>query len=303
VSDIGLAKEKTIAVVVTHQPDAGLSARFGQLAQQFNRVIVVDNHSQDAALAAVRDLDNSRGNVSHIFNDENVGIAAALNQGCRFAAEHGADWVAMFDQDSTPAEDLLIRLENEWQTEPDRARIGLIGVNFQSKSGKTLLPAGTGLIDARVVITSGSLLNLSAWQQVGPFREDFFIDEVDHEYAIRLRRNGWHVKVSRRLLMEHAIGSPRSRRLGGWQPVLSHHSPLRRYYMVRNRILLAREHIGFDPRFVASQLARSIRETATVLVFEPQKLDKLIAMSRGIIDGFRGRTGRAAWHAREHVPS
>jgi rhamnosyltransferase len=151
--------------------------------------------------------------------------------------------------------------------------------------------------DARTVITSGSLLNLDAWRQVGPFREDFFIDEVDHEYAIRLRRSGWLVKVTRQVLMAHALGSPRGRQFGRWQPMISHHSALRRYYMVRNRVLLAREHIGFDPRFVISQLARSLRESATVVLFEPAKLSKLGAMARGLIDGLRGRAGRAAGHA------
>jgi len=283
--------------MVTHHPGAGLSTRFSELAQQFDRVVVVDNHSQGAALAAVRDLANSRGNVSHIFNDENVGIAAALNQGCRFAAEHGADWVAMFDQDSIPVGDLLTRVASEWRNQSDRSRIGLIGVNFRSPGGKTLLLAGTGLVDARVVITSGSLMNLSAWQAAGQFREDFFIDEVDHEYAIRLRRNGWRVKVTRQILMSHTLGSPDGPQLGRGRIAVSHHSALRRYYMVRNRVLLAREYIGFDPRFVVSQLARSLRESATVVLFEPEKLAKLKAMARGLVDGLRGRAGRAAGQA------
>lgn len=290
------SRENVVAVIVTHHPDAGFAARFRHLAGQLDRVIVIDNHSQDTGQAAVRDLINANSNVSPLFNAENVGMAAALNQGCRFAVEHGASWLLTFDQDSLPADDLLSRLGSEWRSEPDRCRLGLIGVNYQSPSGQTLLPAGVGLADARVVITSGSLLNLDAWRQVGPFREDFFIDEVDHEFAIRLRRTGWLVKVTRQVLMAHAMGSPHGPRFGGWQPRLSHHSALRRYYMVRNRVLLARAHIAFDRRFVMSQLARSLREMATVVLFEPQKLAKLRAMSRGAIDGLRGRSGRAAWH-------
>jgi rhamnosyltransferase len=281
-------------VIVTHHPDAGFPARFRQLAEQLDRVLVIDNHSPDTGLAAVRELVDSKGNVSPILNPENVGIAAALNQGCQFAMEHGASWVVAFDQDSIPTHDLVSRVASEWRTLSDRKRIGLIGVNFQSPSGRTLLPPGSGMADARVVITSGSLLNLDAWRQAGPFREDFFIDEVDHEYAIRLRRIGWRVKVTRQVLMAHAMGSPNGPRFAGWQPLLSHHSALRRYYMVRNRVLLAREHIGFDPRFVLSQLARSLRESATVVLFEPEKVAKLLAMMRGVVDGLRGRSGRAA---------
>jgi rhamnosyltransferase len=288
------SRQNVVPVIVTRDPDARFRARFNPFADQVDRVLVVDNRSQNAGLAAVDEFVNSQRNVALLSNADNVGIAAALNQGCQFAIEQGASWVLAFDQDSVPDRNLIARLTSEWRMLTDPNRVGLIGVNFESPGGKTLLPPGSGMVDARVVITSGSLLNVDAWQKAGPFREDFFIDEVDHEYAIRLRRNGWQVKVTRQVLMTHAMGSPSGPRLGGWQPLLSHHSALRRYYMARNRVLLAREHIGFEPRFVVSQLARSLRESATVMLFEPQKTAKLLAMLRGVVDGLRGRSGRAA---------
>jgi len=296
VNDLDPARQTVVALVVTHHPDAGFPARLSALATQFAQVVVVDNHSRDEELDPVRELSRAANTIELIANPDNVGVAAALNQGCRRAEELGAGWIVTFDQDSAPAGDLLSCVAAEWAAHPARDRIALVGVNFLTPSGSTLLREGSGLADARAVITSGSLLQLAAWREVGPFREDFFIDEVDHEYGLRLRRWGWLVKVTRRVLMDHALGSPRRGRLGGWQPVLSHHSALRRYYMVRNRILLAREHLGFDPRFVFGQLERSLRESASVLLFEPEKAAKLRAMFKGLADGLRGRGGRAAWH-------
>lgn len=290
--------QNVVAVVVTHHPDAGFPARLSKLSLHFANVIVVDNHSLDEELASVRDLCAPQGQIVLAANPENIGVAAALNQGCRLAEAKGAQWVVTFDQDSAPAAELLSALAAAWKGATERDRIGLVGVNYRVPSGRTLLPEGTGLAHARAVITSGSLLKLDAWRDAGPFRDDFFIDEVDHEYAIRLRRRGWLVKVTRQVLMEHALGSPRRGQLGRWEPVLSHHSALRRYYMVRNRVLLARAHLAFDPRFVCGQLGRSLRESATVLLFEPEKAVKLRAMCRGLVDGIRGRSGRAAWHAR-----
>jgi rhamnosyltransferase len=287
--------DNVAAVVVTHRPNPGVTIGLARIAAQFAQLIIVDNHSDDEILAELRDFAAAGENVLLVANAENLGVAAALNQGCRRAAERGAEWVVTFDQDSVPAADLLLCLADEWERHPQRDRIGLVGVNFRASSGRTLRREGTGLADARTVITSGSLLNLAAWRAVGPFREDFFIDEVDHDYSLRLRREGWLVTVSRRVLMDHDLGSPRRRH--AWQPVLSHHSPLRRYYMVRNRILLAREHLGFDPWFVCGQLARSLRESATVLLFEPEKAAKLRAMAQGLVDGIRGRGGRASWHS------
>jgi rhamnosyltransferase len=287
--------DNVAAVVVTYRPDPGVTSGLAEIASQFARVIIVDNHSDDEMLAILREFAAGGDNVELVANAENVGVAAALNQGCRRAEEQGAAWVVMFDQDSLPAADLLFCLAAEWDRHPERDRIALAGVNFRTASGRTLLREGTGLADARTVITSGSLLNLAAWRQAGPFREDFFIDEVDHEYALRLRRQGWQVKVTRRVLLDHDLGSPRRRQ--AWQPIVSHHSAVRRYYMVRNRFLLAREHVGVDPRFVCGQLARSLRESATILLFEPDKKAKLRAMSLGLLDGIRGRAGRASWHS------
>jgi rhamnosyltransferase len=297
VSELRPGWQNCVAVIVTHHPGEAFPERLRELAAQFREVVIIDNHSGPDELTSLRTLAANQTNLLLIPNRENLGVAAALNQGCRAAAQSGAVWVATFDQDSTPGADFMSRVAAEWALEPERDGIGLVGVNFRLASGTCLVREGAGLADARAVITSGSLLRLDAWKDAGPFREDFFIDEVDHEFALRLRRRGWRVKVTRRVLMRHTVGSPQGHHLGAWRPVLSHHSALRRYYMVRNRILLARAHLGFDPRFVCCQLGRSVREGATVLLFEPQKAAKLRAMAEGLLDGLRGRSGRAARHA------
>lgn len=294
--ELGPTRGNVVAVVVTYHPDAEMIARLSSIAGQFGRLIVVDNHSGEETLARLRTLSSRERTVTLIENAENLGVATALNQGCRRAMAAGAAWVATFDQDSSPAADLLACVAQEWAAQPYRDRIGLLGVNLRMGIGKTQIPEGAGLADARSVITSGSLVNLAAWQEIGPFRDDFFIDEVDHEYALRMRRHGWSVKITRRVLMDHSQGSPRWHNLLGWRRAASHHSALRRYYMIRNRVHLAREHFRFDPAFVSGELGITFREAACILFFESHKFDKLRAMAQGFVDGLRGRAGRADWH-------
>ena len=64
------------------------------LAAQFREVIIVDNHSGPDDLAVLATLAAKNTNLVVIANSENLGIAAALNQGCRAAAQSGAIWVA-----------------------------------------------------------------------------------------------------------------------------------------------------------------------------------------------------------------
>jgi rhamnosyltransferase len=281
----------TIGVMVTYHPEPSVISRLSALARQFHRVLVIDNSSSVAIVESLRSLTALEPRIELVENRENLGIATALNQGCSHALEQGAEWIVTFDQDSIPIGNLLACVSVEWDADPQRERVGLVGVNYRNSIGMLLLPEGSGMAEARTVITSGSLLNLAAWRKTGPFRDEYFIDEVDHEYALRLRKNGWHVKVTRAVLMDHALGAMRRHEILGWRPTPSHHPARRRYYMMRNRIFLARDYVRFDPEFIWGRALASVYEFVTVLLFESNKLAKFLAMSRGLFDGLRGRTG------------
>jgi GT2 family glycosyltransferase len=42
-------------------------------------------------------------------------------------------------------------------------------------------------------MSSGNLLNLAAFKQVGAYNESFFIDYVDHEYCLRLKKKRFSI--------------------------------------------------------------------------------------------------------------
>ena len=57
-------------------------------------------------------------------------------------------------------------------------------------------------------MTSGSLLDLSAYEAVGPFMDELFIDQVDNEFCLRLRAAGFSVLEAG----EATLQSPSGRR-------------------------------------------------------------------------------------------
>ena len=63
------------------------------------------------------------------------------------------------------------------------------------------------------MITSGSLLALAVFRRVGPMREDFFIDAVDFQYCLRLRRHGYKVIETLLPTLIHPIGAPTLQRV------------------------------------------------------------------------------------------
>ena len=61
--------------------------------------------------------------------------------------------------------------------------------------------------DRPSIITSGMLVRRSAFADVPGFREDFFVDCVDSDFCLRVRRSGRRVVRDAALVLPHSIGS------------------------------------------------------------------------------------------------
>ena len=167
-------KSNTCAVVVTYHPDKGLGDRIRRILPQVAQVIVVDNSSKADGLERIRELPGDIP-IHLMLNKENVGIAAALNQGLRCAVEQGYRWALLLDQDSVVAEKMLDSLAEAYNAFPKRDKAAVIGSNYQdAHSHRYLLQAGgdAGRLweERKTVITSGSLVSLEAHRVIGPFR-------------------------------------------------------------------------------------------------------------------------------------
>lgn len=66
----------------------------------------------------------------------------------------------------------------------------LIGGNYwNTHAQRHFLHARRALLfrERKTLITSGMLIPLSLFGKIGMFREDYFIDSVDHEFCLRAR--------------------------------------------------------------------------------------------------------------------
>jgi rhamnosyltransferase len=183
-------QSNTSAVIVTYHPDEGFWHRAELISRQAGHLVIVDNSSSGEFRKELRQFADGH-NVELILNQTNLGIAAALNQGALRAIARNAEWALLFDQDSTVHDDFLTTLAKvvESLDEGRRNRLAVIGSNYNAAQRRQAVPDAVpgSWSEERFVITSGSLLNLCAFQETGPFREEFFIDWVDCEYSLRAR--------------------------------------------------------------------------------------------------------------------
>ncbi len=294
------------SITVTYNGAAAIRLHLESLRAQTCRlaeIIVVDNASTDNTRQLV---EAEFPEVTFIHLPDNVGVAGGLAAGLKCAAlTKRYDWVWTFDQDSMPAPDALAQLlsafENSGQddslamvapvcrhTETGMSYPALVWRGYRFALSEPSPTCDVGFVD--MVISSGSLIRSSAVTEVGLPNEDFFIDFVDYEYCLRLRKHGFRIAVVRKAILEHSIGSPTTFTIFGRKTSWADHDPWREYYMTRNEIFTIWRH---RPRLATKLfvLHRLAHHAIGIILFGKQKSACLRMIARGTFDGLAGRLG------------
>jgi rhamnosyltransferase len=286
-------------VVVFYHPDGDCIRRANHFAE-FGQCVVIDN-TEIRLSASDLGLDDS---VIYLSNGRNRGIATGINQGVAQLLDRGCSSALIFDQDSEPSDELLSGLPGLLEREVHAGRrVALIGpayddarlggtapfVRFRFPFLQRIEPVGTELIPVDFLISSGSCINLSAWDDIGPMDDALFIDFVDVEWCVRARNRGYETLGSPTLHLAHSLGGEPIRVLGRTYPS---HSPLRHYYLFRNATALILR--GYMP--LAWKWTELVKLPVRLLIYgvwlEPRGQHLKMAL-RGLWHGLIGKLG--AW--------
>ena len=275
----------TAAIIVTYYPDEQFAERLERLNKQFPAVYWVDNTPG----AAVDKKHHCEPPVHYLSRNINTGLASALNMGCEAAIDAGFKWVVTFDQDSDVVADFLLQQSACWEKSDPRTFI--LGCNYTDGAdlSSPRFKAGDHVTVCPTVITSGCLMCLSLWSELGKFRDDYFIDGVDHEICLRGRKRGLVVARHGRVLMKHRIGE----RSANYRVFPYLHPPVRKYYSMRNGTRNIMQYASSEPVWAARKCTTLAWEVLVALLFEPDKRRKSRAMFRGLRDGIRAQMGVA----------
>lgn len=287
-----------------------LRALITRLRAQTAAVIVVDNASSAAVLTSIRAIASEAGGTL-IELDANYGLAKAQNVGIREAQQRGFSFVLLSDDDSLPPDGMLQRLCQTFAEQSTGGhKIAAVGpLVYDARNSRSTLvfrntffgPRRQTLTNAAApvpvvfLIASGCLLSLDVVREVGPMREDLFIDHVDLEWCLRARRHEYTLFCEPRTLLPHHLGD-KLRRVWyfGWRNVHLH-SPLRNYYLVRNTLLLVRS--GLLPLgWKAGYLAWLTRFCVFNAVAVAPRRERVRMITRALSDGILNRSGRLPVH-------
>lgn len=304
-----MAKTRTgqsiCAVVVTYQPDlVKLRSLLDACLSQVACLVVVDNGSDSQFLSTVRIWCQDEGFVL-IEAGDNLGVASAHNRGVVWARAARCSHVILFDQDSVPASDMVDVLSSVLHDlQADCVPVAAVGPRLvDRRSGLStpfvrIRPFGVTRIQCDgsepspiltdFIVSSGMLIPLEMIDRVGAFDESLFIDNVDLEWCFRARHLGLSLYGVGGASMDHSVGD---RVLQIRSRVVHLHSPIRQYYIMRNRIALySRDYIPWE--WVIQDFLRLLVKFSLFSLLISPRRQNLRMMLLGVWHGVRGKSGK-----------
>lgn len=311
-----LTTPKTIAVIVSYEPDLDLLAELlAAVLPQVDETVIVDNGSLQVDLQRFLQKRFS-ANLCFLPLNDNRGIAAAQNRGIDWGRRRNASHILILDQDSKPAPDMVQRLHLGLRRMADLGcKVAAVGprhydarrgcfLSFWRQEGLRSRTCQCAQADDVVavdhVISSGCLIPLSVLDAVGGMVEEMFIDYVDIEWSMRARYHGYEVFGVCNAILHHRLGDDPSR---FFSRTIDRHSPVRRYYQFRNAIYLYRQ-TGPAWNWKVADSYRLLRKYVFFALFQPPRFQQMRMMTLGLWHGLRGRMGRyegADVHRRDGV--
>jgi rhamnosyltransferase len=271
----------TTAVVVTFNIGERFRRYIDDYHGSFRHIIIVDNGSADSTPALLQTLQVTYSNISVIQLERNVGLATAQNMGMRRALEDAkADFIFLLDHDSCPpAESLNVLADFAARTYADQT-IGLLGMlpveEGTSSVGTKVTDAisepfqreGTWVTPAMTIMASGTLIRREILDRHGLFDDALFIDDIDHDYSLKLHCAGLKNFVVNDAVLTHNLGERVEIEFLGKIRRITWHSPFRRYYITRNAIWMWRRYFWRLPGYTMKDACQILKDTLKVLILD-----------------------------------
>lgn len=245
-------------------------------------LFVIDN-SEQVSNTLIEKLLSLSSKVEYLPQGENIGIASALNLASEYAANKSFNWLLTMDQDSYF---LNSEFFNLWENESNKQQVGLFAASYTKKYDQWQKNYSNNYNEIHYAITSGNIINLDAWKKVNRFEDKLFIDEVDHDFCLKLRNRKYKILVSKEIYLEHEIGHFN---LNGVETTdtrkpINLHNALRYYYISRNVLYVCKKYFFIDYKFAFSRFYYLIKGFTKIVFLYPNKLIYLRYFALGIKD-------------------
>lgn len=293
-----------LGIIVSYFPDIqDLLSSLKELKKELEEVCLVENGSDPMIQKELKEILEKNKTlipkIHWIINPTNIGLASAQNLGIAYGMEKQVPFFLFLDDDSLLTKGSLSSMKDFLQSHSDYGMVApkLIHLN-SNRIQKYPIIHSTGWIYRRplnekndflgnvsTVIASGSLVRENCFRNLGKMRDDYFIDSIDIEFCLRLRANDWKIAVLQSAVLKHKLGEEKAVKTPLGQIYPTNHSPLRRYYMIRNRIWTWKLYGLKFPLWFLYDIGNFIFDVIRFTLFDKERVKKWKMLGRGIVDG------------------
>lgn len=287
--------DKICATVILYNPDNSIIDNINSYINDVSKLFIVDN-SETQNRQLIEQLLKTYSNIEYINNHENLGIATALNIACDRAIELDMKWILTMDQDSRFIDfsSFLNCFKSIIQTNKN---IGIVAANHIGDTSFTPQSQECSFIEKEVVITSGNIINLQYFNEVGRFDDKLFIDMVDYDFSNKIILNKLKIYLLKNHYIIHHIGEVFQRKNLITRKVKSkiEHNAQRVYYITRNRLYLSTIYSKSFPKeynFLKTFNLLFVHDVTKILLYEDTKMRKIRAKILALTHFFQNKYGK-----------
>ena len=275
---------KLAGVVVWYHPNINDVQNIFSYINDLDRLYIFDNSDNKNNRKFVPDSKK----IKYISKKKNLGIATALNYAAKEAIREGYEFLLTMDQDSKFKKNDFKKLK-ALASKIDWSKIGIISPWHNTKL-KVTKPKEK--IDYPIdVMTSGNIVNLEIFSKLKGFKDFLFIDGVDIEYCLNLKKNGYKIMRCNTIELTHDLGNIFYRNFLGKEFMCDNHNYLRVYYMTRNYRNIRKLYHDIAPEF-CDKLIKIKGLIFKIIFFENDKFRKLRSIFWGILDYQSAKYGK-----------
>ncbi|MGL6101154.1 MAG: glycosyltransferase [Fusobacteriaceae bacterium] len=236
----------------------------------FLDILYVYDNSESSNLSLLKKIENL-DKVKYINKNLNLGIAFPLNEISNVAFANGYKWLLTMDQDSY----FLNNSIQKFTRNLNNHDIGILSPNYIIKD---CLNRDINKVDREIenVITSGNLINLNIYKKTEGFDNNLFIDEVDHDYCLKLKLLDKKIVCQNDVELNHELGE-RNKKFG---ISYTEHNFIRKYYIWRNKLYMIKKY----PILKKKYMLNLFKDIIKIICFEKDKIKKIKYIIKAISD-------------------
>ncbi|WP_371375389.1 hypothetical protein [Thalassotalea aquiviva] len=260
------------SVTILYHPSEQMLPNFDTYIRNVDIAIFVDNSESEYNVNLVKRL-NELGAI-YLKQNGNLGIAKGLNIGIEKAKVLGATAVLTMDQDSR-FETSIDEYIKAFISNPN---VALMAPSYKLITNKKEV---SELVNG-FVMTSGNIINISDFYEVGGFSSELFIDLVDTDFCHKLLINHKTIKINKETYLNHSLGTQDT----FFGIPFVKHPPIRNYYFCRNSFMLFKRF----PRLKSYLINENIKRIVKALL--KLEFKSIYFILKGLCHGLSGKFGK-----------